>query len=148
MPMFCTPDDAGKSEEVAAAVAEMPLGRWKLAKVNVLAANGVLFDRAGFHFDRRDGFPVLRSDVLNQLAHGDIRRKTEHHGEPGTLVQQGRGQGAAGGSLMTYDVLKQQRWAFGSERAAGNGADFAVPVDLGRDAFQFPGRFEAVEPGS
>ena len=112
----------------------MPLRDGEIVEVDVVAGDDVLLHRAGRDPHRRDAAGERLAGGLHQLGDRRVLRQAEHHGDAG-IVRQPAGEqlAAAGIVLIILDVGKQQRRPVAvAEGAPRDGAEFAVPIHLGR----------------
>jgi hypothetical protein len=74
--------------------------------------------------------------VLDELAIGDFTRKTEGESKARAGTKTTHEQLGAATGPVALDVLEQKRRPLLLEHAPGDGANLAIPVDLGRDTSQ------------
>ena len=132
--------------DVAPAFQIMPFGHRKFGLVDVLAADDDLLDRPGIDHHWRDGLAVFLHHILDQFAVGGVLRKTERKREPRAGAKAASEQLGAAAASVAFDIFEQQRGALLLQHAARDGADLAVPIDLGLDAAQLTVLLELCHP--
>src|SRR5277367_1324441 len=102
--------------------------------------------RAAVDHHRSNGLAVFLHHMLDELAVRGIARKAERESKPRRRAESADEELAAAAAGIALDVLKEQRRSFFLEHAPCHGADFAIPIHLGRDPPQRAVLFEACNP--
>src|SRR4030095_10635420 len=139
-------DDAREGVDIPPTLEVMPLRDRKLRLIDVLAPDHDVLDRARRDDPRRDRLAVGLHDVLDQLAIGDVLGKPEGQRQAPDAPEAAHEQPGAAPALVALDVLEQERGPLLLEHAARDGAQLAVPVDLGRDSPQLAFLVEPRDP--